>query len=220
MWMKYCRSLHSLICGFSFLALSFILEEREVPSPWRSKRYFRLRSSWTCGWARTWLQGPVEDWWCSDGSAFWRWPGRIRYSTWRLSHASSQRSDFYSGCSYSWSLDNSLSAAALCRWEAYLQIYPTKGSLSSFLFWNPLLLAYTCMLFASKEPFLCQSIHMGQNLVCQTQILKSWPHVPSHNLLCWLHYLQGRIWKDGQFSFHLYFLAWMAISIKPKPWNN
>lgn len=174
-----------------FPLFCFILEDWEVHSPQRSKRYFRLRSSWKCGWARTWLQEPLEDWWCSDGSALRRWPGRIRYSTWRLPDANSQRSDFYSGCSHSWSLVNSLSAAALCRWEAYLHIYPTQRSLSSFLFWNPLFLASTCMLFAFKEPFLCHSIHMGQKPVCQTQILKSWPHLPSHNLLCWL-----RIYKE------------------------
>lgn len=104
----------------------FVLEEREVPSPQRIKWYFRLRSSWECSWAWTWLHREVEDWRCSDGSALWRWPSWICYSTWRPPDASSQRYDFYSGCSHSRGLVNSFSAAAFCRWEVYLWIYPVK----------------------------------------------------------------------------------------------
>lgn len=168
--MKYCRLLHSLMFGFSFLAFSFfILEEREVPSPQRSKWYFRPGSSRERGWAGSRLLRPLEDWRCSDGSALRGRPGTICDSARRPPDANSQRYDFYSGCSHSWSLANSISAAPFCRWEVHLPIYPTK--ISSFLLKNPLLVASVWMLFAFKEPLLCHFVLVGQNSVCQRQIL-------------------------------------------------
>lgn len=193
--MKYCRSLHSLMFGFSFLAFSFffflILEEREVPSPQRSKWYFRPRSSWERGWAGSWLLRPVEDRRCSDGSALRGRPGTIRDGARRPPDANSQRYDFYSGCSHSRSLANSISAAPFCRWEAHLPIYPTKTAHLPFCC-KILFVASIWMLFAFKEPFHCHFVPMGQNAVCQTQTLESWPPLPNHNLPCWLH-----IYKEG-----------------------
>lgn len=179
-----------MTCGFSSFALffSFFLEEREISSPERSKWYFRLRSSWECGWARTWLQGPVEDWWCSDGSALRRWPGRIRHSTWRPPDARSQGYDIYSGCSHPRSLANSLPVAAFCRWEVHLRIYPTKTARLPFCYEVLSLLPPSECRCPLKSSFSVT----GPNLVCQTQIPKSWPHLPSHNLVSQLH-----IYKEG-----------------------
>lgn len=167
---------------------SFILEEREISFPQRSKWYFRLRSSWECGGARTWLQGPVEDRRCGDGSALRRWPGGICHSTRRPPDASSQGYDVRSGCSHPRSLANSLPVAAFCRWEVYLRIYPTKTARLPFRY------EVLCLLPPSECCWPLESSFSvtGPNLVRQTQIPKSWPHLPSHNLLCWLH-----IYKEG-----------------------
>lgn len=202
-----------LLCPLS----SFILEEREVPSPQRSKWYFRLRSSWECGWARTWLQGPVEDWRCSDGSALRRWPGRIRYSTRRLLDANSQWYDFYSGCSHSWSLVNSLSAAAFCRWEAYLQVYPTKTACFPFCYETSFLSPSECCL-PLKNLFSVTSFTWVR---IQYARPKPWnldhiSPVTTYSADCIFTRKDMERWS----VFCLHFSAWMAISIKPKPWNN
>lgn len=137
----------------------FVLEEREVPSPQGSKWYFRLRSSWECGWARTWLHWAVEDWRCSDGSALWRRPGWICYSTWRPADASSQRHYICSGCSHSWGLVNSFSAAAFCRWGV-LATLSCQNSSPSFLLLNPLIVASIWMLSAFKLFSLSHHSHL------------------------------------------------------------
>lgn len=193
-----------LMFGFSFLAFSFFLtlEEREVPSPQRSQWYFRPGSSGERGWAGSRLLGPLEDRRCSDGSALRGRPGTICDSARRPPDANSQRYDFYSGCSHSWSLANSISAAPFCRWAAFAHLSHQNSS-SSFLLQNPLLVASIWMLLAFKEPFLCHFALVGWNPVCQTQVLESWPPLPSASL-------QRRIWKDGQNAFHLYFSVWIT----------
>lgn len=180
---------------------SFVLEEREVPSPKRSKWYFRLRSSWERSWARTWLQGPVEDWRCSDGSALRRWPGRIRNSTRRLPDANSQWYDFYSGCSHSRSLVNSLSAAAFCRWESCLQIYHTKTVCLLFCYEILSLLPPSECCLPSKSLFSVAPFTWVR--ICSARP-KSW-NLPSHSILWWLHIYKEGYGKMVSFSFCLYF---------------
>lgn len=166
-----------------FPLFCFVLEEREVPSPQRSKWYFRLRSSWECGWARTWLHWAVEDWRCSDGSALWRRPGWICYSTWRPPDASSQRYYIYSGCSHSWGLVNSFSAAAFCRWDSILS---KQFTFISAVRSSDCCLHLNAVCLRSLFSVTAFTFYLsGQNKVW-THILKSWPHLPTHNILCWL----------------------------------
>lgn len=176
-----------LPCPLFFL----ISEEREVSSPQRSKWYFRPRSSWECGWAGSWLLGPVEDRRCSDGSALWGRPGTIRDGARRPPDANSQRHDFYSGCSHSRSLANSISAAPFCRWEAHLPIYPTKTDHLPLCYKILSLLPSPECCLPSKNLFsvtffLCVRIWYARHKS------ECWPHLPSANLPCWLHmYTEG-----------------------------
>lgn len=190
----------------------FLLEEREVPSTQRSKWNFRRRSSWDCGWAWNWLQGPVEDWRCSDGSALWRWPGRICYCPWRPSDAHSQRHDIYSSCSHSRSLVNSLSAAAFCRWEAYLHICPTE----QLVFLSVMKSSVCCLHLYTVclQRTFSLLLHSHGSVWIHYDRPKSWnlDHISPVTTSSAVAYVQGRVWTDGQFSLRSVFLSeWQEL---------
>lgn len=200
-YIHWCLAFPSLP---SFFLFYFISEEREIPSPQRSKWHFRAGSSWERGRAGSRLLGAVEGRRCSDGSAPRGRPGTVCGSAWRPPDASSQRHDLHSGCSHPWSLAGSISAAPFRRWEVHLPIYLTKTAhLLSVAKFSPWCLHLNVVCFQRTSSLsLCSCGSESSMPDTNPWILTTSPQCQPTLLIT---YLQGRIWKYGQISFPLYF---------------